>query len=62
MNVLPKKEELTQKVSIAAEKIGIVAAKAGETVVATVKKYPLHTAIVTGAIGLIAGAFARKQK
>lgn len=37
-------------------------AELSEKAMSTVKKYPLHTALVAGAVGLIAGAaISRKQ-
>lgn len=63
MNMLPPKSDLKKTMSDAVEKAEAGAAELSETVVTTAKKYPLHTALAAGTIGLFAGLFfVRKKK
>ncbi|NOT80365.1 MAG: hypothetical protein HOP07_15330 [Bacteriovoracaceae bacterium] len=54
-------EQLGHSIDEVSDSVAEKTAELSEQAISTVKKYPLHTALVAGAVGLIAGAaIARK--
>lgn len=70
MNILRSSEAKRDEDAIAkignsfekiSDKVVDTTAELSEKSIKTIKKYPLHTAIVAGAVGLIVGAFASRK-
>lgn len=60
-NVANTIENLSHSVDVATDKVAETSAEMSEKAISTVKKYPLHTALVAGAVGLIAGAVISRK-
>lgn len=54
-------EKLSHSFDVATDKVAETTAEMSEKAISTVKKYPLHTALVAGAVGLIAGAVISRK-
>lgn len=61
MNAENTIEKLGHSFDEATDKVAETSAELSEKFVATAKKYPLHTALVAGAVGLVAGAVISRK-